>query len=83
MATGRLQETVPRTVATPVDEFTEPNLSTWTPMGSGRRTVTLNVADAVFPAPSVAVQVTVVSSIGKVLPEAGAQVIWGWGRRCR
>ena len=79
MDIGRLHETVPRTVATPVDEVTEPNLSTWTRMSSGVRTVTLNVADAVFPLLSVAVQVTVVSPIGKVPPEAGAQAIWGLG----
>jgi hypothetical protein len=37
-------------------------------------TVTVNVPDAVFPAASLAEQVTMVVPIGKVDPEAGAQV---------
>jgi hypothetical protein len=76
---ARLHETVPRTVATPVEGSTEPDRSIWTWMSSALSTVTLNVAVAVLPAVSVAVQVTVVSPIGKVLPEAGSQVTWGLG----
>src|SRR5580658_2702671 len=41
---------------------------------SGAVTVTLNVHEAVFPAPSTAVQTTGVVPTGKIEPEAGTQV---------
>lgn len=49
--------------------------SGWKPVGKGGagKTVTENVHDAVFPARSVAVHVTVVDPIGKKDPEGGSQ----------
>jgi hypothetical protein len=48
--------------------------------GSVSLTVTVNEQDAVFPAPSVAVAVTVVTPFGKLEPDAGEDTTVGVGQ---